>query len=163
LKIQTSLCAAAVAALLLPACATVTRGTSQKYAIETEPFGADVALSTGQTCVSPCQLKLKRKEGFTATISKAGFETAKAEVRSKMSGGGITAGAGNLLIGGVIGGIVDGSNGSLKSLTPNPLKVKLIPAAGASAAASATPAVAEAPAPAPAAAPAPADQPKPKS
>ena len=82
------------------------------------PPEADVALSTGETCVTPCKLKLKRKNGFTARISKAGYETATATVESKISGGGGVAAAGNLLAGGIIGGIVDGKNGALNSFYP---------------------------------------------
>jgi hypothetical protein len=166
-KIYTSLGVAAVAALLLPACATVTRGTSQKFAIESMPSQAQVALSTGQTCVTPCKLKLKRKHGFTATFTKAGYEPYHAEVRSKFSGGGAAAGAGNVLIGGIIGAAVDGSNGSLNNLTPNPLKVKLVESAAAAApmvdSAPAADAAAPAPAPAQDPAPAPAPQPNPNA
>ncbi len=124
-----SLCGLVAASLLLPACATVTRGTSQKFNIESSPTQAQVTLSTGQNCVTPCQIKLKRRPGFTATIKKEGYQTMEATVESKLGGGGAVAGAGNLLAGGLIGGIVDGSNGSMNNLTPNPLKVTLLPVA----------------------------------
>jgi hypothetical protein len=124
--------------MMLPACATVTRGTSQKFAIVSTPAQADVALSTGQTCVTPCKLKLKRKHGFTATFNKPGYETLRAEVKSKFSGGGAAAGAGNLLAGGVIGAVVDGTNGSMNNLVPNPLQVTLVPLAGEAGTAPAT-------------------------
>lgn len=117
----------AAASVLLSACATVTRGTSQSFRIQSTPSEAQVALSTGQQCVTPCQMKLKRKPGFTATIKKQGYQTQTVEVHSKLGGGGAVAGAGNILIGGVIGGLVDGSNGSLNNLTPNPLEVTLVP------------------------------------
>jgi hypothetical protein len=123
---QKGLGGAVLAALLLPGCATVTRGTSQKFVIESSPPEAQVALSTGQACVTPCKLKLKRKHGFTATFTKAGYAPYRAEVKSKFSGGGAAAGAGNVLIGGLIGAAVDGSSGALNNLTPNPLKVKLV-------------------------------------
>ena len=58
MKRYLAICGLAAVSMLLPACATVTRGTSQKYAIESTPAQADVALSTGQTCVTPCKLKL---------------------------------------------------------------------------------------------------------
>ncbi len=115
------------ASLMLPACATVTRGTSQKYSIVSQPNGAEVKLSTGQTCITPCELKLKRRPGFTATIKKQGYRVSEVIVESKLGGGGALAGAGNLLAGGLVGGIVDGSNGSMNNLTPNPLKVTLVP------------------------------------
>ena len=128
MKVSARLCCVAIATLLLPACATITRGTKQKYVIESTPTKAEVALSTGVKCVTPCKLKLKRKDGFVATVTKAGFETSKVKVSSKFSGGGAAAGAGNILVGGIIGGIVDGSNGSMNNLTPNPLRVTLKPA-----------------------------------
>jgi hypothetical protein len=123
------LCGLAAASLLLPACATITRGTSQKFNIETTPTAAEVSLSTGQQCVSPCQLKLKRKPGFTAVVKKAGYQSQTLTIDSKLGGGGAVAGAGNIILGGVIGGIVDGTNGSMNNLTPNPLKVTLVPVA----------------------------------
>jgi len=123
------LCGIVAASLMLPACATITRGTSQKFDIDTTPTAANVELSTGQTCVSPCKLKLKRKDAFTVTAKKQGYQPAMAQVKSEIRGGGIAGGAGNILIGGVIGGIVDGSSGAMKDLTPNPLHLTLQPVA----------------------------------
>ena len=138
-------CGAAAALISLSACATVTRGTSQKFNIETTPTMAEVKLSNGQQCVTPCKLKLKRKPGFTATVSKQGYQTQELTVESKLGGGGVVAGAGNLLLGGVVGGIVDGTNGSMNNLTPNPLIVTLVPIVADSAVA-ATPVAAADPA-----------------
>ena len=117
--------------VMLAGCATVTRGTRQTFKIESTPTAAKVELSNGETCVTPCVLKLKRRPGFTATFTKDGYETKTVKVDSEIHGGGVAAGAGNVLVGGIIGGIVDGSNGSLNSLSPNPLQVTLQPANGA--------------------------------
>jgi hypothetical protein len=114
-------------ALSLPACATITRGTQETYQIVSTPPGADVTLSTGQTCTTPCKLKLKRKTEFVVNMTMPGYEPFEGKVDSKIKGGGVTAAAGNLLAGGIIGGIVDGTNGSMRDLTPNPLNVTLIP------------------------------------
>ena len=46
-----------------------------------------------------------------------------------MHGGGGAALAGNVLLGGIIGGVVDGTNGSLRDLKPNPIMVTLEPEA----------------------------------
>ena len=127
MKLSTTLCTVAAAAMLLPACATVTRGTKQKFVIESTPSEAQVSLSNGVTCTTPCKLKLKRKPGFDARITKDGYQPAEVHVRSKFSGGGAAAGAGNIIAGGIIGGIIDGSNGSMNNLEPNPLKVELVP------------------------------------
>lgn len=145
---------AILAASSLSACATITRGTKQKYSIVSEPAGADVVLTTGQKCVTPCKLKLKRKNDFTARITKDGFQPHEVEVESKFSGGGGAAVAGNVLAGGLIGAVVDGTNGSLNSLFPGSLDVKLVPVAAAVVAAPAAEPVAAAAAPAAEAAPA---------
>jgi hypothetical protein len=134
----------------------VTRGTRQTFKIESTPSEAKVALSNGETCVTPCKLKVKRRPGFTATFTKEGYETKTVKVDSELHGGGVAAGAGNVILGGIIGGIVDGTNGSLNSLSPNPLQVTLqaagtaAPADAASAASVATDAAPAAAATAPA-------------
>lgn len=114
------LCAAS-----LSACATVTRGTRQNYTIETDPPGANITLSTGQTCVSPCTLRLKRKHEFTVTATMEGYEPAEAQVDSRIRAGGIAGAAGNVLVGGIIGGVIDGTNGSMNDLMPNPLRITM--------------------------------------
>ena len=122
---------AALAVLLLPACATVTRGTKETYVIESTPSAATVTLSNGKTCVTPCSLKLNRKEEFVARFARDGYQPAEVQVESKIKAGGGVAAAGNLFIGGIIGAVVDGTNGSLMDLTPNPLRIQLISAAEA--------------------------------
>lgn len=162
MKFAMRLGAAISAVLVLSGCATVTRGTKQKYTITSEPSGADVTLTTGETCVTPCKLKLKRKNSFTAKATKAGYESAEAKVQSKFAGGGGAAVAGNVLVGGIIGAAVDGSNGSLNSLFPGKLNftlkaVEVVASAEAAAVAASMDAVAassETPASAPVALPA---------
>ena len=116
-----------VASTLLAGCATITRGTNQDFMVESSPSQADVKLSTGQTCVTPCTLRLKRKSQFKVTISKEGYETQEAEVHGVVKGGGGAAMAGNVIFGGLIGAGVDASNGSTMNLKPNPLQVTLQP------------------------------------
>jgi hypothetical protein len=121
--------AALIAVSSLSACATVIRGTKQDFEIVSVPPGADVSLSSGQTCVTPCKLELKRKTAFSATFKKDGYAPLEARVESKFNGAGALAG--NVILGGFIGAGVDASNGSLNALTPNPLTVTLVPVSGA--------------------------------
>lgn len=106
-------------------CATVVRGTHAPYRITSTPDGARVALSSGETCITPCVLDLPRANAFRVRVSKLGYITQTLEVTSKPSG----AGAVGLLANGVIGGIAgvgaDVDSGALRSLSPNPLVVKL--------------------------------------
>jgi hypothetical protein len=128
----------------LPACSTVTRGTSQTFAIESEPSGAKVTFVeikeydkdgkskktmklkfTPSECTTPCSVKAKRKPGFIVKFDKEGYEPLETTVASSIAGGGSAGMAGNVLLGGLVGAAVDGSNGSMNELKPNPLKVTL--------------------------------------
>lgn len=125
------LCGILAVSVLLSACATITRGASETFRIQSSPDAANVQLSTGQSCVTPCQLHLKRKHDFTATFSKPGYATKTENIEARVRAGGIVAGAGNILIGGIPGAVVDAVNGSLNDLRPNPLVVTLEPEAAA--------------------------------
>lgn len=52
----------AVLAVCLTSCATITRGTHDKLAVQSEPAGADVKLSSGETGVTPVTFRKKRTE-----------------------------------------------------------------------------------------------------
>lgn len=119
----------AIVALLGTGCATVTRGTSQSWTVETDPVGADVRLSSGETCKTPCTLKKKRKHAFTVDITKEGYEPVTTGIVSSVSGAGATGMAGNVLVGGLIGIGIDAGTGAAKDLKPNPLVVKMVPTA----------------------------------
>ncbi len=148
-----------VVALLAPlaACATITRGTTQAFTVETEPNGATVSTSNGLNCPStPCTFaRVPRESEFTVTISKPGYRTTTHTVTHETAGGGGAAMAGNVLVGGLIGAAIDGNNGATQNLVPNPLHVVM--EAEAAAAAAPVEAAAAAPAPAPEIQPAPAN------
>ena len=134
-------------ALSVPACATMTRGTTQQFTVESTPPGAHVTTSNGFECVStPCTFRMSRKDGFNVTVSKDGYVSQTVEVTSSMSGAGGAALAGNVLVGGIIGGAVDASSGALNDLKPNPLMVVLRTPAEEAAARAAAPVAASTPA-----------------
>jgi hypothetical protein len=87
-----------------------------------------VKTSTGFTCgPTPCQIKLPRKTPFDATITLTGYEPQTVHVRSEVGGGGAAGMAGNVIAGGLIGMAVDGSDGAMNDLKPNPLTITLQP------------------------------------
>lgn len=119
--------ALAAAALTLPACATITRGASTDFTVESTPPGARVSTSNGFQCEStPCTFRMPRKNGFRVTVSREGYASQEVEVTSGVSGGGAAGMAGNVIFGGVIGAVVDGTSGAMKDLSPNPLVVVLL-------------------------------------
>jgi hypothetical protein len=136
--------------MLLSACATVTRGSSDAWEVSTEPSGAKVETSNGRMCEStPCAIRMKRKSEFSATISKPGYKPIHVSVTHKTAGSGAAGVAGNVLVGGLIGLGVDMSTGASQDLVPNPVRVTLEKIeAPAAVAATGSPAPAAAPAPA---------------
>lgn len=113
-------------ALALSGCATVTRGTSDTWTVNTTPSGAAVKTSNQFFCdATPCTFKMPRKSEFSVTISKPGYKTWTGQVTHKVSGAGGAGMAGNVLLGGIIGAGVDAYSGAMMSLTPNPLSVPL--------------------------------------
>lgn len=131
----------------LAACATITRGTTQAFTVETDPGGATVATSNGLHCPStPCTFaRVPREAEFVVTITKEGYQTSTHNVTHQTAGGGAAGMAGNVLVGGIIGAAIDGNSGATQDLVPNPLRVTLQPIG---------PAVTPVAAPAPEAAPA---------
>jgi len=131
--------ALAAVATTLPACATIVRGASQEFTVESTPPGARVSTSNGFQCdATPCTFRMPRKDEFRATISMPGYVTQEHHINSGISGGGAAGLAGNVIFGGIVGGVVDASSGALNDLTPNPLVVILrTPAEEAEAAAAA--------------------------
>jgi hypothetical protein len=110
----------------LGACATVTRGASDTWTVNTEPSGAAVKTTNQFFCeATPCTFKMARKSEFDVTISKAGFKTWTGHVTHHVSGAGGAGMAGNVLIGGLIGIGVDAYSGAMNDLVPNPLTVTL--------------------------------------
>lgn len=140
----------------LGACATVTRGTTQQFTIESTPPAAKARTSSGFSCDStPCTIRMPRKDAFTVTVSKAGYKTSVTDVKPKIASNGAAGFLGNALIGGVIGAAVDVGSGATLDLSPNPLHIDLV-AEGAELVAPAAPATAPAPTPSATATPAPA-------
>lgn len=131
---------AGVFALATQGCATITRGTTEAWTVESEPIGAEVTLSSGESCTTPCTLTKKRKDAFMVTIEKEGYETVRTQIQSQVAGAGAAGMAGNVLVGGIIGVGVDAATGATKELKPNPLVIKMVPVSGAASALPAEPA-----------------------
>jgi len=114
-----TLCGAAVN---LGGCATVVNGTSQPVAFQSDPAGAQVRLISGLTCETPCQYSMKRGNDSQVVFTKDGFEPVTVYIQSR-TGGGV---AGNILAGGIIGGVVDVANGASNHLYPDPVIVRMV-------------------------------------
>lgn len=102
------------AAVTLSGCLTMIRGTDDQVSVNTNPVGAHIQFSDGQSCDSPCTLKAKRNRSLQINISKPGCATQTATMIPTLSGTGVIA-----------GGIVDYGTGAVYDLQPNPLTITL--------------------------------------
>jgi hypothetical protein len=111
----------------LGGCATVTRGTTEKVQVLSDPPGAVVTTSIGKQCAAtPCTLEIPRKSELTMTISKPGYATQTVAVKTKLtSKGGVGMAANMLLPGGTVGLVADAVSGAALDHEPNPVSVKL--------------------------------------
>lgn len=122
-----SVFAAVVAMLFATGCASITRGSTELFVIETTPSNTKVTLSNGMYCTTPCSLKVPRRGDFVVTMERPGYETVRMTIESSIDGEGTAGMAGNVLFGGVIGAGIDAGTGAMHSHQPNPLIVTLVP------------------------------------
>jgi hypothetical protein len=115
--------ALATASFTVAGCATVMNGTSQPVAFQSDPDGAAVELVSGLTCTTPCQYEMKRGKDSMVTFTREGYKPVSVYIQSRTGG----ATFGNIIAGGVIGGVIDGSNGASNHLYPDPVYVRLVP------------------------------------
>jgi hypothetical protein len=111
----------AASAFATSGCATVLNGTNVDYATETRPEGATAKFTSGQECRTPCTLEMKRKTDQRVDLRAEGYKPTYVLIQSKLAGSSF----GNILLGGGIGAVVDGTNGSSNRLYPRPLIVQL--------------------------------------
>jgi len=111
--------------LALGGCASVTRGWEEVVRFSSVPTEAAVRTSSGFQCITPCFMKVQRKEDFTVTFSKAGYVTVEVPVRGQVGGAGGAGFLGNALVGGVVGAAVDVASGAALDHCPNPVSVTL--------------------------------------
>jgi hypothetical protein len=116
-------CAILACGSSLGGCATVMNGVHQGVQFRSDPSSATIRIAQGGTCVTPCEIQMRRGHDSMVTYTLEGYEPAHLYIQSRLAG----AVAGNLLAGGLIGGIVDGSNGASNRLHPSPAYIRLVP------------------------------------
>lgn len=100
--------------LVFPGCATMIRGTHEQLALSSTPPGASATLSNGQSCTTPCSIKLARDWSGTVTFAKAGCQARQISVYPSLAGSGV-----------ILGGVIDYGDGAVYNLQPNPASALL--------------------------------------
>src|ERR1051325_8016474 len=111
----------------LGGCASGTRGWGGQIQITSQPVGAEVRTSLSQACTTPCTPTVSRKDEFSVSYAKPGYQPQTLQVGTRVAGAGVAGFAGNVLVGGVIGMGVDAASGATLAHYPNPVVAVLQP------------------------------------
>jgi hypothetical protein len=104
----------------LTGCATIISGKHQDVQVISSPHGAK-ACTNGQCITTPGSFTLRKDTNYVIVIEKDGYISETVMLTSGVGG----AVAGNILLGGIIGGAVDMASGAAYKLYPETVNVAL--------------------------------------
>lgn len=81
----------------------------------------------GPACITPCTAQVPRNQELVVTFTKEGYLPQMVMLKNQVAGAGAMGVAGNAIIGGAVGAVVDVGTGAALDHYPNPLKVVLEP------------------------------------
>ncbi len=114
-------------AVIVSSCATVFRGSSEMISFTSNPSGADVRLSTGQFCITPCSLDVTRKGDIDVTMEKYGYKAHKTAIPATIDGGAVAGfTAFNFVMIPIVNDVVDYNTRANYSRKPNPFHLEMI-------------------------------------
>ena len=96
-------------------CATVATGKYQDILVTSKPSGAEVTSSTGRRTITPGTLTLRRSEPCILVAQLEGYPELQRHLTRTTEGWFW----GNILLGGIVGGVVDVASGSNKKIKEN--------------------------------------------
>ncbi|MDB6058695.1 MAG: hypothetical protein JWO95_2539 [Verrucomicrobiales bacterium] len=116
--------------IVISGCASIISGTNQTINITSVPDAADVKIEkltiaenyTAFEGKTPAKATLPRKGSYLVTVSLAGYQKAQIPLDPGMNGWVW----GNLLFGGLVGVVIDSSDGAANKLNPDEIKVNLV-------------------------------------
>lgn len=109
-------------ALLFSSCAAIVSGTTQDINVSSKPSGANVLLEDQLVGTTPTVLQLSRKTSHRVNIHHPGYRDYEVVIEPAAN---LTS-AGNLLVGGIVGGVVDHNTGADNKLVPERVDAVLV-------------------------------------
>ena len=111
---------------LLSGCASIVSGTRQEVRVNSAPSGATVKVDDSISGRTPTTLTLSARQSHKVRIELAGYKPYEVTLTQKLNGWLF----GNIFFGGLIGIVIDLSDGAAYALSPNNINANLIPAKG---------------------------------
>lgn len=106
---------------LLSSCATIMSGSQQNVKFSSNPSTATIFIDEVEVGKTPFEIKLLRKSEHSVMIKLDGYRTYETKLTKKLNGWFV----GNILIGGLIGLIIDPITGAMYSLSPNQVNAQM--------------------------------------
>jgi len=122
---KTKLIASSLAIFLMSSCASIIHGPTQTVNFSSQPTGATITIDGKEYGKTPQAIELRRKgrekdeksdkQMYEVKVVLDGYYPYELKIKREMDGWFL----GNILFGGLIGIIVDASNGAMYKLTPD--------------------------------------------
>lgn len=113
-------CALAVT-FLMSSCATIVSGSKQNVKFSSNPSTATIFIDEVEVGKTPFEIKLARKSEHSVMLKLEGYQTYQTKLTKKFNAWFL----GNILIGGLIGIIIDPITGAMYNLTPNEINAQM--------------------------------------
>lgn len=110
-----------VALIFTSSCATIISGSRQVVKINSNPGSAKVYINEVEVGTTPVEKNLKRNQEYNILIKLDGYKSYETLLEKKFNAWYL----GNILIGGVIGLVVDPITGAMYKLSPEELNANL--------------------------------------
>jgi hypothetical protein len=107
--------------LLFSSCATIISGSKQNVKFSSNPSSASIFIDEVEVGKTPFEIKLARKSEHSVMIKLDGYQTYQTNLTKSFNAWYI----GNILIGGLIGLIVDPITGAIYNLSPNEINAQM--------------------------------------
>lgn len=106
---------------LMSSCATIVSGSKQNVKFLSNPSTATIFIDEVEVGKTPFEIKLARKSEHSVMLKLEGYQTYQTKLTKKFNAWFL----GNILIGGLIGIIIDPITGAMYNLTPNEINAQL--------------------------------------
>jgi len=110
-----------VLTLLMSSCATIVSGSKQIVRFSSNPSTASVFIDEVEVGKTPFEIKLARISSHSVVLKLDGYQTYQTRLTKSFNGWYI----GNILIGGIIGLIIDPITGAMYNLTPDQVDAQM--------------------------------------
>lgn len=107
--------------LLMPSCATIVSGSKQNIKISSNPSSATIFIDEVEVGKTPFQMKLTRISEHSVMIKLDGYQTYQTKLTKEFNAWYL----GNILIGGIIGLIIDPITGAIYNLSPSEINAQM--------------------------------------